>query len=161
MLYPTGKSRVRGGVPAGALGNMGKSGPNQTSRVLRSLRPTRATKPDSSAAGSSAVSFPPFSVSGILGNPHFHAHDGGRFNDEFNEKVLAVCGFHLFVLNAKALMPATLADVVNDVFANPVHKRLSFSACALLYRPSSIRPIHGLCRCQRERQHFSQRKKPP
>src|SRR5262245_2432232 len=94
--------------------------------VLRSLRPTRATKlcsgnPGCSNPGSSAVTFPPLSVSGILSNPHLHAHDGGSFNDEFNQNVLAVSGLHLLILNAEALMPAAVARVVNDVLANPVH----------------------------------------
>src|SRR6185369_12129693 len=95
---------------------MGMSGPNQTSSVLRSLRPTRSTKP-----ASSAVSFPPLSVSAISGNPHFHAHHGGSFNDEFNQRVLAVRGLHLLILNAQAFMPAALACVIDDVFACPFH----------------------------------------
>jgi len=56
-----------------------------------------------------------------LCKPNFHAHDGGGFNDEFNESIPAISRFHLLILNAQAFMPAASAGVVNDVFPYPVH----------------------------------------
>jgi hypothetical protein len=55
------------------------------------------------------------------GNPHFHAHHGGSFNNEFNQRVFAIRGLHVLILNTHALMPAALACVIDDVFACPFH----------------------------------------
>jgi len=57
----------------------------------------------------------------MLSDPHLHAHDGGSFNDEFNQNVFAISGLHMLILNAQALMPAALAGVIDNVLANPFH----------------------------------------